>query len=503
MRHVGCVLLVFGASGCFQFSEEEVEPDGGDKESCATDEQCRERFEPGFQCLAGNCRDAREPIPPEARIEGDACGRSEDCFDCRRAEHCLACSSSADCNYSADYATDTFRDRDQVEQVCAIAGRSCEELQSCRSTLACAPPLGERPGGFSCTSDAECTAGLCVALGESSPDLPAFRAFERSGAEPGVCLRTCTADTECPYVSEGDGAVGLRCTPFVYGRRVIKGCLPADTNEPLCALDADCPVGAECRFETIEVTRRGKSRQVGVPLCGPPAGATPTGAPCSQRDSPVACTGGLCAAACVFDSSVDDANFLFCDGDAPGATDPTRCSQPCQRDGDCPRPLACVDAPEYAGAGGWIEPWDIPGEDFVGGRNVRFCTLPPNGCTDEFDCRGPGQHPGGASGWDPVAAPRCVVHVDPQLPPATCVAPDGTKSAPGAGCVAHADCESNLCAPRADDASTRICTSPCSPVLADRCGQLTDRLAPDFAGLADLRCEPLEYEGAPGLHACR
>lgn len=493
MRQLVFGLLLVGASGCFLFVEEADHGASADEALCATHEQCVERNERGWQCASGTCIDVRAEIPATPVLDDDACARSEDC----------ACPGAEPCPYIADFATDTFFSPDAGEQVCGFDETTCEELQTCRSNLTCGAPRGEVRGGFACTADDECTAGLCVVLGEPTAERPEFPALDRSGIEPGVCLRTCDGDHQCPNVGDS----GLRCLPFVFGRRVVRGCLPpTDPAETLCEVPSDCSDDRTCRFDSRRTTRRDRPTLAGVPVCDVPKGTRPTGAGCLPEAEPDAgsdCIGGLCTAACDYDSEIDRENFVFCDLGAPRSTDPSRCTQPCRNDADCPRPLTCSDGPDYAGVGGWVEAWDIQGDDFVPGRNVRGCTLRQGACTDEFDCRGPDEHPDGASGWDPVGAPRCVVHTEPGRLPASCEAADPAKASPGASCTSHGDCQSNLCVELAARPGVHHCSTPCFPAWKDRCADLATWLPGEFGELTGLRCEPIVYEGAEGLHACR
>ncbi len=414
-----------------------------------------------------------------------------------------SCATSEDCR-SGPFGSVQFFWWDGtpgVDPVCTVPAIRCPTGPPCDAPQSCAEISAEaaRPGGMWCERDTDCGSSRCLPW--------------QGG---GVCLRTCTDDSDCPSLVDEGRAIGQHCAEDVVDNVRYRRCVPLgdDPAATICRTDGDCAPGRDCRFDG-EVYWGPRA----LPLCLPSVeGGRLAGQLCrgaaEGAATPALCHSGICMEPCVTASATFEAES-FCE------TDTYRCSAPCVDDVDCPHGLVCQTGEWQNRVGGWDD-LRAGGERI--GREIRYCILPAGGCRDEVNCCPVPQPDGSCFGGWSAEPQRCSVRLRPPVDAPhliqLCDSPDG-RHTPGACCAVHADCDSNLCVPaRAGSACDGggVCSTPCDPDDGPDgvpgTGDERDRCVEGARGEpyhATSRCLPLQttFTSADGLtlavelHACQ
>ncbi len=444
--------------------------------ACSSDADCAD----GSRCRNGACVVAGGGEGGAGGGGGSGNGVTR---ECERSEDCLPAPFS-------NIPAVTWDGEAGVSPVCTSPPVRCADGQVCEPPTVCRSfeDVSLRPGGASCSADAQCASDRCI---------------DHEGR--GVCLKLCVSREDCVEQERcpehqwqsclppaGEGLFGLTCEDLVLENVHLRRCVPNDTLGPeatLCRLDADCERGA-CRFTTDSL-----SFADGPPLCTDrPADARPTGARC-EGFRPTECAGGACNPAC--ESEVSGELGHFCD------TGPVRCTAPCLRDADCPSRFVCLTGEPYSRVGDWMLPFQ---EGTRAGREQRLCQIVRPGCFDDVDCcpipAADGTCGGGWSGEPqrcsvrivpPSSAPRLLTTCEPIV-----------GLAPGACCDGHEACDGKVCVPARPGTPCEgggVCSTPCDPDPdpngipgdfddRDRCAQIRS----DDPYHQGSRCSPFRYE---------
>lgn len=221
--------------------------------------------------------------------------------------------NGATCTYAG--ASTRCRSPSCTNDVATLAA-SCDGAGKCPAlqTQACAPFVcGASQCEGSCTTDAQCQAGLFCSAGKCVPLLgPGGKCVHDTDCKTGICVDQVCCDTRCTGQCEACDVAGLRgtCSPVPDG--TPHGGRPACVSDKsACAGSCDGTTRDSCVYPGPSVQCRAPSCSGGTATVGAHCNGVGT-CPAEERvDCGQACVGSQCGNACLADDACNQGEFCI------------------------------------------------------------------------------------------------------------------------------------------------------------------------------------------------